>query len=219
MDILPNELVLIIFDNILKTTDKRIFLKTCMKYNILTKNNFSQYEKNYKIKHFEKITKYCIEKFTLELCHDSYFDMIPELYIINKNNILIRSLVAFGCISLLKEMVNNGYDLDSICFYASYYSNLEILKWSRENNYKWDYTICANASHNGNIECLKWAMANGCGLNTDICSVAAENGHLEILKWARENGCDWNSFTYQIAKKCNQIEILKWLDENGCPKY
>jgi hypothetical protein len=42
-------------------------------------------------KNFEN--NYCTEKFTLELCHDKYFDMIPKSYINPKNTYKIINII------------------------------------------------------------------------------------------------------------------------------
>ena len=47
MHSLPNELILIIFNNISKITDKRQFAKVTNKYNIITKESFKLTENNF----------------------------------------------------------------------------------------------------------------------------------------------------------------------------
>ncbi len=217
MDTLPNEIILLIFDKILKITDKRQFLKTCNKYNKLTKYAFTKYENDYRVMDFiENYKSYSVEKFTLELCHDKYFDMIPNSYITPINKIIVKALVIFNCLPKLKIAKENGCKFDLICYYSSIFGHLDILKWARENNYYWDSLICSNAAFNGHFEFLKWARENGCNWTTNTCSYAARNGHLEILKWARENGCNWNVETCFYAARQGHLEILKWARENGC---
>ncbi len=133
MDALPNEIILIIFDSIKLITDKRQFLRTCVNYNKITKCKMETFEKNYFIKGFDKIGNYCVEKFTLELCHDRYFDMIPNSYINPDNTILIKALVRFNCIKILEMAKNNGCDLKSVGSFASYYNNSDVIKWIIDN--------------------------------------------------------------------------------------
>ncbi len=216
MNTLPNEIILLIFDNIILITDKRQFLKTCVHHNNITKQSMQKFEKNYNIKNYKNINNYCVEKFALELCHDKYFDMIPLSYIIPNNTILVRALVEFDCLQLLKIAKSNGCNLDDICFNASCYDNLKILIWARGNGYWWNSRICAFAAKNGNLEMLKWARQHGCKWDIDTCSSATINNHLDVLIWARKNGCEWNYSVCTYAAIFNRLEILIWARENGC---
>ncbi len=218
MDTLPNELILLIFNNIQKITDKRQFLKTCMKYNILTKQEFLNYENNYRVREliFENLKTYSVEKFTLELCNDSYFDIIPISYITPINRIIVKALIIFNCLAKLKIAKENDCKFELVCFYASIYGHLDILKWARENNYHWDSLICTNAAFYGHFELLKWAHENGCRWNSDTCANAARNGYLEILKWAIANGCKWTAETCSNAAAGGYLDVLKWARGNGC---
>ena len=106
---IPNELIITIFNFIEKITDKRQFLKTCKLYNNLTKGlitNLNECELEYFKKrniiaetpkmyysHYLSIRDYCVERFTIELCYDGYFDMIPISYFNNNNEVLIRLLI------------------------------------------------------------------------------------------------------------------------------
>ncbi len=213
---LPNEIILLIFDNIKLITDKRQFLRTCILYNKITKQSMQNFEKDYKIENYMQIDNYCVEKFTLELCHDKYFDMIPLSYIIPNNTILMKALASFDCLPLLKIAKNNGCDLSDVCNFASYGDNLEMLKWARENNYDLNSRVCVYAARNGNLEMLKWAKENGCEWDSETCVSATMNNHLDVLIWARANGCNWSETVCTYAAICNNLEILKWARQNGC---
>ncbi len=245
METLPYELILEIFNHILLITDKRQFLRTCNYYNLLTKQLFLEYEKNYKIGDFAKISKYNVEKYTLELCYNGYFDMIPEHYIIPNNESLVVIFTYFGSIKLLKKLKLKGSYLDCICEYSAFFGQLEVLHWAHKNGCCWnDYHTCANAaenghlscleyahengclwdeytcskaSFNGHLSCLQYAHENGCLWDENTCAYAASNGHLLCLQYARLNGCDWDNHVYKNAKKYGHIELLNWAIGNGCP--
>ncbi len=222
MDTLPNELILLIFDYILLITDKRQFLKTCKFHNNLTKQSMLNYEINYEVKFFRKIKEYCVEKFTLELCHDKYFDMIPKHYIIPNNKILVKSLAAFNCVKLLQIAMELNFDSSEIPKYAALYGSLEVLQWAKSINLNMDIIILNNNSFNNNNirsivasqENLK--LARLLGNNTDesnICIFAASQGHLNILKWAREIGLKMDNLICYYAVLGRHLKILNWINE------
>jgi hypothetical protein len=195
----PNEIILLIFDNIIAITDKRQFLRTCKMYNNITKKSFKQHEDNFTIKYFEKINNYCVEKFTLELCHDGYCNMIPLSYINPNNTILVRTLVFFNCIDLLQIAKNNGCKLDFICDLAAEMGQLEVLKWGKENGYHLGSMICIFASKNGHLDILKWAINNSCAFRYAYCSYWAETmGHTHIINWLMEHEVSQTKLTNQV---------------------
>ncbi len=216
MDTLPNEIILLVFENILLITDKRQFLKSCKKYNLITKHNFSQYEGHYVVKEFSKINDYCVEKFTLELCHDLYFDRMPSCYINPKNDVLIESLSYFNCIKLLDVAKSNNCHLGNVSRWAALNGHLDVLEWASNNNCKFDAITCSNAAKNGHLECLKSLRSIDCEWSYLTCARAAGNGHLDVLQWAHENGCDWNILTTVYAARDGQLKCLKYAHENGC---
>ncbi len=209
MNTLPNEIISHIFDYIILITDKRQFLRTCVLYNKITKHSMEIFEIKFSKHGFD----YCIEKFTLELCHDKYFDMIPTFYINPDNKVIVRALAEFNCLPLLKVARNNGCDLTDIC---NYISDLDTLKWARANNYKWNENFCSRSAARGHLDTLKWARENGCPWDAFTCSGAANGGHLHILKWARENGCIWTARTCTNAARKGHLHILRWARNNGC---
>jgi len=236
MQCLPNEIILIIFDNIFKLTDKRQFLKTCTLYNSLTKILFKQYEDNFNVKNFNKINNYCVEKFTLELCHDKYFDMIPISYINPQNKVLIQALATFNCTQLLQIAKDNGCYLHSVYSHAATNGHLDILKWahdqgisvraSKKHGNPWNKDICTIAASNGHLEILKWAALSDLGASAEAREhkciwgiqttfYAASHGHLDVLKWAIGNGCKFSlKDCSTIARINKRTHVLEWLTKN-----
>ncbi len=256
---LPNEIILLIFNNIKLVTDKRQFLKTCIKYNKITKQSITLYEKKYNVilkhlmqiiqsfemKHFNikpiKINDYRMEKFTLELCHDKYFDMIPKSYVVPNNRILIMAITKFyskpkqndndnffeyaftiikksfmgNDIPILRMAKNNGCNLDNICKYAAINGNIDVFSWAEENDCNMD-KICEYAARGGQLEMLKWARRVGKKWDENTCACAAYGGHLEVLIWTRKNGCRWDALTTAYAAASGKLNTLKWALENGC---
>jgi hypothetical protein len=151
-------------------------------------------ENQFSSKYFEdKINKYCKEKFTLELCHDGYFHLIPNSYIVKDNKILIQSLASYGSLKYLKKAFDKKCllesDIDGYCVndYAAMGGHLNIIKWAR------DYLFVINT-----------------------CKYAAKFGHLSVLKWLRKHNCEWDHLTINNAAKYNHFDIFKWAFENEC---
>ncbi len=223
MNLLPNELIIIIFEYIQKITDKRQFLKTCKTNNKITKESMLNYEDSYEIKHFDYWRNYCAEKFTLELCHDSYFNMIPDHYI-NKLNAVVMPCAAYYNNILLLDLCNLrncciDYYLSSGINYFVLGGHISILEWCIQNNYYIHYGTY-NAIRGGHIHVLKWLQSHKYNPNFECdwwCDKAIYYGHLNILKFLREIGCPWNSDTYKCALKYGNEELIKWVIDNGCP--
>ncbi len=225
MDTLPNELIIVIFNFIEKITDKRQFLKTCKLYNNLLKepiicaeNDFISNYDNHENYFFPNYEKYCIDKFTLELCYEKYFDMIPKLYFNKNYNQLMILLVKYGQLDLLKFAIDNGCELNfNTCQIAAYHGHLNILIWAKEHGYELNRNTCTFAAGNGHLDIIKWAKANGCKWDATTCEMAATNGHLKCLKWIKKNGCEWDSWTCRMAAANGHLDCLKWARKYRCP--
>ncbi len=201
MDTLPNEIILLIFDNIKLITDRRQFLKTCKLYNITTKQLMQKFEINYRIPSFTKINKYCVEKFTLELCHDKYLHIIPKTYICSTNIILNKAL-RINCIKLFNT---TNYDLYDVKYYSALTFYLDVMLWANEN----EYTQILNDYFNHYVK-SSMHMKNEiyfCDLYFHLNPII--NGHLELLKWARINNCVNNAYAFSMFA-LNSLDPLKW---------
>ncbi len=222
MEPLPNELIIEIFNYILKITDKRQFLRTCIHYNNLTTQSMLNYEKNYNILHFIYQIDYCVEKFTLELCHDSYFNLIPEHYITKSNKILVKCLAYYNNIELLKLAKLKGCDMnmDDTINFVVLAEHISVLEWC-VGNLKNQHFANAYLINCEKIHILICLRENQCKFgNTNIywmCNNAAEFGQLEILKILRGLGCHWSKYTYELALKSGNQELVKWMIDSGCP--
>ncbi len=219
MNQLPNELIIEIFNYIQKITDKRQFLRTCNHFNNITKQSMLNYENNnrnnYKNPYIFKTTKYCVENFTLELCDDSYFNLIPDHYITRANKILMECLACYNCIFLLEKAKLKGCSLKRIINEGALGGHLEVIQYGIENGYSFSVWTCANAALCGHVNLLKWLHENGCEWDHWTTAYAATRGHIEALKYAYINGCKMNT-VYSLKLKPNK-EIEYWLTENGYP--
>ncbi len=240
MENLPSELILIIFESILLITDKRQFLRTCNKYNILTKKSIIKCKDNYSIKYlsntvyqndyykkyFSTNLDYSVEKFTLELSHDKYFDMIPEHYINKQNSILVSASARFGNKKILDKikLLNDCYyehqmKLDVIND-AALGGQLDILVWAKRNGYKINSDAVRHAVKGSHFLIVKWLYKNNHRMLKNICSEATSYDQLPILKWAREINCNrhdtYTTVCFEAARH-GHLHILKWAHKNGLP--
>ena len=106
-----------------------------------------------------------------------------------------------------------------LCQFAASHGYLEILKWCRQNHFRFDEHVCSTAAAEGQLEILKWLRDNECPWDEWTCCDAARHGHLETLKWARENGCPWDQKYVNMCSSAaisGNLEILKWVIESGC---
>ncbi len=223
METLPNELIPIIVNFIKLITDKRQFARTCKTYNVITKEIIKNVELNFVIPHLNYTSKYCVEKFTLELCHDKYFDLIPPLYFAKYNKSIVHGLSMFGDLKLLKIFIKNyydtykaNYDFSSICNNAAIGGHLDILIWGRLNGCDWNNDALMYAAQYGHLHIIKYISKYIHKKDADICARAALNGHLNILIWAKEHGYRCNENVCRNASLGGHLEILIWAINNKC---
>ncbi len=237
MEHFPSDLIQIIFYGIKLITDKRQFMRLCKSINKMTKQLMIEYEKNFTIDNFKKIDKYCVEKFTLELCNDGYYNKIPMSYSTPTNKIIVSALAAFGNVELLKIALNSGcvlvmsneytqdmhlhkYDVSNItdtCALAAQNGHIDVIEFCINNGCKLNWISYLMAAKNGQLETLKWLKKKNIGpLNTYVSSIAAYNGHYDVMKWLILNECAINNLTGGSAAENGHLNILKLLIDNGC---
>ncbi len=196
MNLLPNEIIILIFELISKITDKRNFLRTCVLYNNLTKNSMYDYE----LPDFYGEFKYSMEKFTLEFCHDGYLELLPKHYITPKNRILARCLTCYdnaplsllelagakGCVLYIDTKIYSLYDFQYMA--------------ATGMNQLWTCTYMAQNSH---LSILKFLYKNGRTISSFFpYDFSCGNGIDAIYK-----------ILYEVALKKMNIDILNWLNE------
>ncbi len=162
---LSDEIILEIFYRISKITDKRQFLKTCKLYNNLTKVSMDNYSDNYNVPQFNYYKKNTIERFTIELCHDSYFNLIPKHYINDSNGVIVKCLSYYNNILLLEEAKINGCDLSPVIVFGAYGGHKIIIKWGYLNGCGHDAWACAYAAKGGHLNILELLLNKGYGRN------------------------------------------------------
>ncbi len=116
MQSLPLDVIPIIFGFITKRTDKRQFTRTCKIYNDITKKLITKQKKlqGYIKRNYPFLLdddNYCMEKFTFELCNDSYLNLIPKKYIVPENRIITDLLIIIGDFNMLQLAIRNGCEI------------------------------------------------------------------------------------------------------------
>ncbi len=237
MQSLPNEIIEQIVSYISKITDKRQFTQTCKICNTITKPIIHNQESTIEIKHFKYSKEYCPEKFTLELCNDSYFDKIEKYLPVKNNGVIVKALTIYGQIELLKKAIKYyGYSLfteikdadfiedeeyqyddpyhDNSCDHAIISGNIKMLKFVRLYGCKWNYRTFYFAVRCDNIEIVKFLDEHGCEIDLYItCYGAAHNGNIIMLEWLIEKGCTFDDETTYDAACKGHFEIVKLLKE------
>ncbi len=200
---LPPELITIIATNISKITDKRQYTQTCNTYNNLTKPLILNQETTLKIEHFGYPKYNCVEKFTLEICNDSYFSKIPICYLNQYNNIIVKALTIYGQIELLEIALGYEHDLFKEIDDSGYGDP------GGNNN------SCVHAIISGNIDMLVFVRLHGCEWDEDIFDFAAKCNHLHMLKFLKKYGCEIGEYASSYAEENGNTEMMDWLTENN----
>ncbi len=224
MDTLPLEIILVIFDCILKITDKRKFTQTCKTYNNITKILIEKIKlkKNIHKYFFIGCDVYNVEKFTFELFHDYYLDSIPLKYVNSKNKIIVDVAIMSGNIKLLKLANDNGCD----CFRDNYYismavvcGHLDVLIFCIRHGGVWIPKFNLDAVIYNRLNILIWTHENNFTFYMQgVYDNAINYGKLDILKWTVDNGAilNFNGNSCYIAVEEGHLDILIWLNSKGC---
>ncbi len=232
MDTLPPELITIIVTYIQKITDKRQFAQTCITYNNITKSIIHNQETTLKIKYFVYPINYCMEKFTLELCNDLYFNKIPTYYLSPQNKIIVRALTIYGQIELLEFAMKYGCNLykeidmdmyepidvdnNNSCSHAVIGGNIDMLIFVRSHGCEWNEDTLELAAKINQFNMLKFLKNNGCVINNSVSIRVAENGNVEIMNWLMENSCIIDDLVCEFAANYGHLNMLKLLKKNNC---
>lgn len=246
---LPNEMIINLFKFIKLITDKRQFAKTCHKFNFITKNLINKSEEDFLLSHKNdmiehgitrilqepcyysdfKINEYCVEKFTLELCNDLYFGLIPKSYLNVNNKILMAALASHGQIDLLKIAINNGcLIVDIMSAHAARCGHLDVIELIHNNGIGIGGTVSDSAALYGHLNIIKylWGISardkNGVTTHnwftTQTCEVAAVNGHLHIIKWIMKtdiNMIESIQKIFEVAAAYGHLNIIIWGHSNA----
>ncbi len=236
---LPNDMILNIFNFIKLITDKRQFIKTCNRFNTTIKHVMKQSEDEFIEMHIDNINdygikmvlpedciytefktnNYCVEKFTLELCYDSYFNLIPKSYLNAKNKILMDALAVHGQLDLLKIAVDNGCLVNNkMCAHAASRGHLDIIKWAFDNGNNFNGIESDSAALYGHLDIVEylWKISKRGMKNyfsTQTSSFAAMNGHLHILNWIQENDpilIEKDKQVFEVAAIYGHLNVIKW---------
>ncbi len=200
MQTLPIEIIEQIVSYIPNITDKRQLTQTCKLCNAITYQIIQNQESKIKIKGFIYPTEKCVEKFTLELCNDAYFNMIPISYLTPKNNVIVKALTVYNQMELLKIALSN---------------NCKLLVENRKKDEKYNDNSCLHAIISGNIEMLKFVRLHGCKWNGEIFDLAAKHNNFDIIKFLKEYGCEMGHWAGKFAAINGNIIMLEWLIANG----
>jgi hypothetical protein len=231
MDSLPNELIKVTSEFLIKITDNRNFARSCILFNLLLKERIKMMQNKYMYSYFERIINYntplefdTINYSLAELCYDKYFHLVSNSHLDKHNLEIVKILSFYGTVDLLKyvtgENLNDFGEMHDLnfCCRASISNNSDLLKYAINQNCVPYGQVYKNIAFHGNLELFKWLKINVASLQWDIytCSEAALNGHFELLKWIRQNGCEWDMNVCSNAALNGHFEILKWARQNGC---
>jgi len=131
---------------------------------------------------------------------------------------------------ILKLLIELEYFFDdSLCNYAAYYGNLEVLNYLYMSGFKLNKKVIEYAAAQGHLHIIIWVREHGCEWDSEACLATVHNNHLDVLRWLRgfdrktcglpsneTDICPWDKKLYQIASNENRNVILEFALENGC---
>jgi hypothetical protein len=223
MNILLPELFNIICDNILCITDIRNLSRVCINYDKVCKKRVNELENFYKKKYdgllfTVYLIKPCVEKYTVEIILDNYYNLLSEIYY-NKNNKVICNMLAFvGNLELLKIAYSKLCPITSTIFNcAAYNGHVDVLEWITANTklIPDEGSVSLNSGAGGHINVLEWMQKLNHDIHiTPVVFNAARNGHLHIFQWLKSNNIIINVDFAEDAAQRGHLHILKWAHEN-----
>ncbi len=240
MDLLPNEIILIVFGYIQKVTDKRQFLRTCILYNKITKQSLVNFENDMYNIYFHKlydahrdvlipfnfdgvfkqfkhtINKLCPEKFMIELSHDGYPDLINKSCLNVVDNVLLIIIFAsYGNVELLEYVINEDTETKLISSYGARNGHISVIEFCKDKGYTIGLQVCSRAANNGHINVLKWYIENGYVWHEHSSTFAAYYGHVEVIRWIIDSGLKLHPQIIGSVAIYGHINILElWAEKN-----
>jgi len=227
MNVLLPELTYKICSDIVRITDLRNLARVSTEFNKICTKCIPKLEDSYKQKYPNLIfTKYLdkitIEKYTIEIILDEYYDQLPEKYY-NKDNTIICVMLSFKeRFDLLKYAQSKSCPItNDIIKCAAYVGRIDMIQWAIENipniEISKEYAnICINLSYNGHIDVLDWMRNNNYDIIIpDICSYAGRKGQLHVYQWLKTHNYELNYGIVDSAAANGHIHVLEWAHENN----
>ncbi len=234
MNYLPTDLLEKVINNILFITDIRKLTQTCVLFNKLCKPYINKlevkYMKNNKSYTFSKyLNNYCIEKFTIEITLDGYYELLDKKFYRKKNKIICSMLAFCGQEKLLCGAISKKCNYDEYTLMCSIFANTDVIftylvkKIYGKLSKNYPHTdIVRNIGLSGNIHILKWIYKNKLEHlleNQILYDNAAYNDKLDIIIWSYNNIGNLNSiydskFVNTAAYK-GYLNIIIWAHNVG----
>lgn len=148
--------------------------------------------------------------------------LIPNSIKYNQKNILEWTLEEYSYLFNNNRYRQLQYEC---CAIAAEQGNIDILKFLKDNKFKWNSKTTNMAAINGNPILFYWLLKNNCPLGDKITINACRYNNLKLLKWfykyinivySEELSKKilkeyYNEELYTIAKNLNNTEILDWI--------
>lgn len=149
--------------------------------------------------------------------------MEKSIYDITIYNTIIDGAIKGGHLDVLKWSYKNDLipskSILSWMKIATFYNQLDILKWFREKNKlpAGNFIFCFIAACKNHVEVFKWLVQTGCSIeNGHAFAMAITLEHSEIVEWIKKYTSDWDCkqiCTYAI--KYSNFDLLKWAIKQG----
>ncbi len=96
--------------------------------------------------------------------------------------------------------------------------HVNVLAFLRQKNYDWYAGVIQNAATNDRVEATLFALNNGCPYHWTVWHPAVANGHLEMLKIAVSRNLTYSYTTWvRLAKDNNHQHIIDYLTDASFP--
>lgn len=136
------------------------------------------------------------------------FDMCPNKTVLMRVNHEIRNIIRRHCKCRLV-----GSQL--YCGKVGKEGQLNILKWARLNDAKFDINTWIYIAVGGDLACLKYIHKCSGFIPANICDCIVKGGNIECIKYIHGCGIKWSPRSCENAIKIGNLEILKYIHKTG----
>ena len=90
-------------------------------------------------------------------------------------------------------------------------NNMQLIKWCRQNKFKWNSNTSARAAELGNLKLLKYLIKHKCPFDKYTFQCGIRSGQLGVIDYLIVKKCDYDIYSLVEAFKLNDEIIINYV--------